>query len=271
MALIYDVGMHDGEDTAFYLHQGHTVIAVDANPDSAAKGAVRFRKEIGEGHLTILNLAIAEQPGEMEFWVCDSVSMWSSFNRDIASRYGSKHHSVMVRTVRFSEILAQFGCPHYLKVDIEGYDYLCLEDLDTQNKPRYVSVETGGTLRLLDLLKDRGYTRFKLIRQRDFFPLELSPVRLRVYNAASDVLYRKRFWPLRKLGARTLLRPLDFRARVEKENNWKFPEESSGPWGNDTPGRWLTFDEAKQTCEYCRAAHLKKFGRGLWCDWHATF
>ena len=30
--LIYDVGMHNGDDTAYYLHKGFRVIAIDANP-----------------------------------------------------------------------------------------------------------------------------------------------------------------------------------------------------------------------------------------------
>ena len=31
--LIYDVGMHKGEDTEFYLRKGFRVIAIEADPD----------------------------------------------------------------------------------------------------------------------------------------------------------------------------------------------------------------------------------------------
>ena len=31
--LIYDVGMHNGADTAFYLAKGFRVVAVEANPE----------------------------------------------------------------------------------------------------------------------------------------------------------------------------------------------------------------------------------------------
>ena len=61
--LIFDFGMHDGSDTAYYLRKGFRVVAVEANPELVAAGQSRFRAEIAEGRLTIVNKAIAEQPG----------------------------------------------------------------------------------------------------------------------------------------------------------------------------------------------------------------
>jgi predicted RNA methylase len=40
--LVYDVGLHNGDDTAFYLHQGFRVIAIDADPRAAAAAKQRF-------------------------------------------------------------------------------------------------------------------------------------------------------------------------------------------------------------------------------------
>src|SRR5205807_8636106 len=40
---VFDVGMHDGADTAFYLHQGCAVLAIEADPALAAAGRRRFR------------------------------------------------------------------------------------------------------------------------------------------------------------------------------------------------------------------------------------
>ena len=33
--LVYDVGMHRGDDTAYYLHKGYRVVGVQANPAMA--------------------------------------------------------------------------------------------------------------------------------------------------------------------------------------------------------------------------------------------
>jgi hypothetical protein len=40
--LIYDVGFHHGEDTAFYLKKGFRVAAFEAHPRLAGKGRLGF-------------------------------------------------------------------------------------------------------------------------------------------------------------------------------------------------------------------------------------
>jgi hypothetical protein len=44
--LIYDVGMHDGSDTAYYLHRGFRVIGIEADAATAAICEGRFASEI---------------------------------------------------------------------------------------------------------------------------------------------------------------------------------------------------------------------------------
>ena len=56
--LIYDVGMHRGEDTDFYLKRGHRVVGVEANPNLVVELKARFRSEIGSGQLRIIDKAV---------------------------------------------------------------------------------------------------------------------------------------------------------------------------------------------------------------------
>ena len=44
--LIYDVGMHQGEDTDYYLKKGFRVIAFEAEPNLVASCQKRFEVEI---------------------------------------------------------------------------------------------------------------------------------------------------------------------------------------------------------------------------------
>jgi hypothetical protein len=44
--LIYDVGMNNGDDTAYYLWCGFRVIAIEVNPELAADVAQRFAHQI---------------------------------------------------------------------------------------------------------------------------------------------------------------------------------------------------------------------------------
>jgi FkbM family methyltransferase len=139
--LVYDVGMNNGDDTAYYLRLGYRVVAVEANPVLVAQVSGRFAKEVAADDLTILNIGISDQEGELPFWICDGVSEWSSFDKSIASRDGVAHHQIVITCRRFDSILKEFGVPYYLKLDIEGNEIYCLRDLAPPNLPRYVSFE----------------------------------------------------------------------------------------------------------------------------------
>src|SRR5208337_928274 len=71
--LIYDVGMHHGDDTAFYLHQGFRVLAIEADPQLVEAAIRRFRSKLSSGRLTILNVGVAETAGTGTFWICEGI------------------------------------------------------------------------------------------------------------------------------------------------------------------------------------------------------
>jgi hypothetical protein len=56
--LVYDVGMHEGEDTAYYLKKGFHVVAFEANPELIARNKRRFAPEMVSGRLVIVEGAI---------------------------------------------------------------------------------------------------------------------------------------------------------------------------------------------------------------------
>ena len=62
--LIYDIGMHNGDDTAFYVSQGYRVVAVEADPAQAEVGRRRFAAEIAKGQVHIVEAAIGPNHGQ---------------------------------------------------------------------------------------------------------------------------------------------------------------------------------------------------------------
>src|SRR5215218_5411176 len=58
--LIYDVGLHKGEDTEFYLRKGFRVVAFEADPDLVRSCRDRLCEFIDRGRLTIVEGAIIE-------------------------------------------------------------------------------------------------------------------------------------------------------------------------------------------------------------------
>ena len=53
--LIYDLGLHTGQDTEFYLKKGFNVVAIEANPllvtEAEARFALEVASEIGRAHV----------------------------------------------------------------------------------------------------------------------------------------------------------------------------------------------------------------------------
>jgi len=264
--LIYDVGMNDGADTAFYLHQGYRVLALDADPSMIDLGQRRFVKEIAEGRLTLLNIGIADQPGTATFWVCDDKPEWNSFDRAQLLARNRPHHSIEIPTMPFRQVLDTYGIPHYLKIDIEGHDHYCISDLDNAQLPDYISTEVqaeeDGSL---GSLVKAGYRRFKMIRQNGW-----GAARKPVADWIQHVLTSAAYGRLRPLGLSSLVKSKSDRTVVES-NGFSFTEESSGPWGENTPGRWMTADEALATlrAERERVRRSGKPAIQFWWDWHA--
>jgi FkbM family methyltransferase len=274
--LIYDVGMHNGDDTAFYLSRNFRVVAIEADPTLAESGRSRFRREISDRRLTILNVGISDREGKQPFWICETKSEWNSFDRRIASRDGLPHHSISIPTRRFASILREFGIPYYLKIDIEGKDRFCLEDLATVREeylPPYVSwendIEPGqNDASALRLLHELGYSRFKLIDQSTYAPVVRGVSMSNFIDAAG--------WHLaRRLGPRlagTVRNHLTYRGILERRFAIRFPMGCSGPWGDDMPGSWMTYPEAAATV-HAATNELQKSSRpafSFWCDWHAS-
>jgi FkbM family methyltransferase len=218
--LIYDVGFHHGEDTEFYLNKGFKVVAIEAHPALYQAGREKFARYVESGRLILLNVAVAETSGRISFFESDN-DVWGSIRRDAAhrnERLGAGWREITVEGRHFGEILRQHGVPYYLKVDIEGADLLCLKALaDFGERPRYVSIEAevdvlSGIRHEIAVLSELGYARFKIVRQ-GHVPLQSCP----------------------------------FPAREGQYVEYKFPYGSSGMFGEEAPGEWLSGDRTVET------------------------
>lgn len=249
--LIYDLGLHTGGDTAYYLSRGYNVLAVDANPVMVEEARSRFQDEVREKRLTLLNVGIAEAPETATFWVSDH-SDWSSFNREIASRDGVGHRAIPVPVVTLAILLEEYGVPHYLKIDIEGNDSQCVEALKGTELPKYISVEAecvgdsdqlsdSEATGILSLLHDVGYRKFKLVDQRQRWRSVRSTKVARFWNRVLDSISYGR---LRAVGLSSLTTRFTDYGHVASLG-FDFSSGSSGPWGEDVPGKWMGFEAAR--------------------------
>jgi len=174
--LIYDVGAHKGEDAEFYLLKGFRVVAIEAVPALCDDIRTRLRSYLKSGQLTLINAAISDSACPITFFINRRISVYGTSSENWAKRnelFGAPSDKATVNGIRFSDVLAEHGIPYYLKIDIEGSDLLCLHALKSvPSRPKFVSIESA-TVRWADaleefsLLRELGYSKFKLVQQRD--------------------------------------------------------------------------------------------------------
>ena len=175
--LIFDVGMHKGEDTEFYLEKGYRVVAFEANSSLAALCRQRFADNIRSGRLHIVEGAIAPPTGtgKVKFYVNKKLSIWGTIDEGWVARNdarGTESVEVEVDRIDMIEMFRKFGIPYFLKIDIEGADGWVLDALRAfEDRPQFVSVEANAvdvsaTAKDLETLSQLGYRQFQLVPQR---------------------------------------------------------------------------------------------------------
>lgn len=205
--LIYDVGMHNGDDTAYYLAKGARVVAIEANPALCEAARKRFESEIAAGRLTILNIAVGDGEGEVSFYVSTQNSVLSSLKPI------DNAELITVRLKRLSRVFDEHGLPDFAKIDVEHVDHLVLADLQQNGRlPPSLSVEAHRR-EVLETLLEAGYLSFRIVN--------CSKVHGRFRNHVIETLSGDRL-------------------------AWSFPHHSSGPFGADLPDEWMNADAVRE-------------------------
>jgi FkbM family methyltransferase len=178
--LIYDVGLHKGEDAEFYLRKGFRVVAFEADPDLIGSCRERLKEFVDNGQLTIVEGAIVGfdeiKAGHqtVRFYKNRDVSVWGTVSSDWAernARLGTLSSVIEVNAINFADAIREHGVPYFMKIDIEGCDTVCLSALSGfEKRPTYISIESDKTSfenieREIDLFSNLGYTSFQAVEQ----------------------------------------------------------------------------------------------------------
>lgn len=281
--LIYDLGMHEAHDTEYYLKQGYSVVAIDADAEMVEKAEKKFAKEIKEERLRLLHCAITDtEGGSVDFHICNDNTLWSSLNAEISGRENLDFETVSVPSKRLDAIFSEYGVPYYCKIDIEGYDNLAIQTLkNAAELPQYIScesecindkgeIEKGGEFHTLNSLYELGYRKFKLVDQESLF-----------------ILGKPSFYYTKKLSNNRWIRSFQEKILGQKVYDWRknflhremyikqkkhlFMHGTTGPFGKDLLGKWFCYEDAKEILTMHRNdfAKLGEKKYSFWCDWHA--
>jgi FkbM family methyltransferase len=217
--LVYDIGLHRGEDTQFYLAKGFRVVAVEGNPALVAHCRQVFADAIDAGRLQIIEGAIApaEAGDTIRFYVNPKMSIWGTISPEYEqanAQLGKDSQSIEVPRVDIADLLQRRGMPFFMKIDIEGADTLVIDALrQLPDRPRFLSteasaVDVASSKNDLYALKDLGYRRFQIVQQAT-----IPGSRLNSVNRDGNTF------------------------------DYVFPDHASGPFGDELPGRWHDFSD----------------------------
>ena len=183
--LIIDLGMSGGMDALYYAQHGFTVLGVEANVN-LVRDARKNLPRRDFPRLTIMHAAISETASneKLPFYYNAEREDFSSLDRGHASEQATgvladHQNYTEVRTVTCDGLIDWYGKPYFLKIDIEGVDTACIQQLRPETAPMYISTELPALVEgykddnkwremyhdiggLLELLEGLGYTRFKV-------------------------------------------------------------------------------------------------------------
>lgn len=245
---IFDVGLFDGADTAYYLERGHDVVAVEANPTLVEAAQRRFAKELAAGRFTCVHAAVSADGAEVELTLCGQDLGSSSI---VEGRVNDRRPEGTVRVpgVTPRQLFERHGVPDYLKVDIEGADRFCVLPLTPEARPKYLSFEVGADVdELLSHAESIGYRSFKIIEQTSFRELENQWC---LYDRAA-------FWLMRRMG-------YDQPNQIRRGGRFFTSGHSTGPLPWESDGRWRSAAETRARYAAARAANALSG----WYDIHA--
>ena len=144
---IVDIGAHSiiGSNSFIFSHHlNWPTLLIEANSQLIPNLKIAFPRDT-----IILNCAISDVPGEMNFYVSNNDYV-SSLSMEQASVWDESVETVNVRVKRIGDVLSENKIPHdfsILTIDIEGYDTRVLEDMltNTDYRPKFIVTEVTNS------------------------------------------------------------------------------------------------------------------------------
>ncbi len=191
LRLVFDVGANIGDKTWVFKQIATSVVCVE--PDKSCFAVLRTRYSRDKS-IRLENVALGDQIGEATFFMEEEGSCYSTLSEKQKNWLLSNHRlaqfqEVKVATSTLDGLIAKYGTPDFLKIDVEGYELPVFNGLShfipvisfEANLPRF----REETFRILERFRERESTRYNLMQRHDF----LFPSHQR-YDRVIDVLNR---------------------------------------------------------------------------------
>lgn len=162
--IIYDFGMNNGDDVEYYLLKGARVVGVEANLSLCDMVERRFADAIASGRFVVLNVALSDQESgrPVRFYLHKTNHVLSQLPRPSDDQL-QNFDEVEVRCRTPAGIVREFGQPAYIKIDVEHFDLVVLNNLFAAGIfPPEISAESHSA-DIFACLVANGYSSFNLV------------------------------------------------------------------------------------------------------------
>ncbi len=131
-SLIFDIGANMGQRTAIFCKTKAKVIAIEPQKKCFEHLQIRFRKS---KNVKIINVAVDKTAGVGLLYEATSNTV-SSMSKDFIDTVGKSvfkdviwGSQITIKTITLDMLIAKFGIPDFIKIDVEGYELNVLSGL----------------------------------------------------------------------------------------------------------------------------------------------
>lgn len=147
--IIFDIGANDGHKTEAFLKFAGKVICCE--PDSKNRKILEIRFRNKKGKVVIENKALSDKEGNAEFYIHHPGSAFNTLSRkwtklledDNMEKWNEQIEFTKKQTVEtttLDQLVAKYGLPGFIKIDVEGFEEFVLRGLS--HRVAYLSFET---------------------------------------------------------------------------------------------------------------------------------
>jgi FkbM family methyltransferase len=173
--LVFDIGANMGAFSAVFASLGAKVVSLEPNMDCVRHIQLSYQVE----KIDVIQAAAGQSNGLIVLNVSDDSDAESSVSqewmetveKDDKNRSGIWKRKCVVPVLTLDTLIAQFGMPFYIKIDVEGFEESVLAGLSAQ--PRVLSFEfhanfLPAAFRCLDASVFTDGSTFNLVRDAEW-------------------------------------------------------------------------------------------------------